>query len=198
MNTGNIDRFPVAQLPDRYTLARSAVYKRLEVLGIQSLKIGNKAFINAEQLALMDDLHAFVKDGGNAAEFVDMRGLAAQNSNNPASTGQSPGQSPDQSSNLAIPGMNQGLMGMLAGFAANMRPSTPADKYRFLEEAVRKGWRIPSSELAKLFGVKAQDVEQYRQSGFGESGFRFMPNGRSLSGETTWQITKDKGRGLQF
>ncbi|MCG8363989.1 MAG: hypothetical protein MJA27_11740 [Pseudanabaenales cyanobacterium] len=73
MGNGEIDRFPVSQLPARYILARSAVYTRLKALGVRPQKISNRAYVNAEQLRWMDDLHQFIQSGGTTAEFLERR-----------------------------------------------------------------------------------------------------------------------------
>ena len=88
MGNGEIDRFPVSQLPARYALVRSTLYTRRKALGVRSQKIGNRAYINAEQLKLMDDLHQFIQAGGTTAEFLDRRGLQQANT---ASSGLSSG-----------------------------------------------------------------------------------------------------------
>ena len=75
MSDSNIDRIPVNQLSDRYKLARSAVYKRMADLGIEREKIGNRAYVGAEQVALLDELHSFIGVGGNVAEFIARKGL---------------------------------------------------------------------------------------------------------------------------
>ena len=75
MGNGEIDRFPVSQLPARYNLARSAVYTRRKALDIRSHKIGNRAYVKAEQLRLLDDLHQFIQSGGTTAEFLERKGL---------------------------------------------------------------------------------------------------------------------------
>ncbi|MBD2057805.1 hypothetical protein H6F88_17560 [Oculatella sp. FACHB-28] len=48
-----VDSLPVAQLPDRYSIARSVLYNRLLELKIETEKRGNKAYVNAEQIELL-------------------------------------------------------------------------------------------------------------------------------------------------
>ncbi|PSB26222.1 hypothetical protein [Stenomitos frigidus] len=47
-----LDSFPVAQLTDRYNVARSNIYNRLQGLSIQPEKQGSKSVINADTLPL--------------------------------------------------------------------------------------------------------------------------------------------------
>ncbi len=80
MASSEIDKFPVSQLPSRYELARSAVYKRMEQLGIAPEKIGQRSYVNASELQLMDELHRFIGHGGSAAEFIEAKGLKQRKS----------------------------------------------------------------------------------------------------------------------
>ncbi|MDJ0707003.1 MAG: hypothetical protein QNJ46_27325 [Leptolyngbyaceae cyanobacterium MO_188.B28] len=75
MGNGEIDRFPVGKLPARYDLVRSTLYARRKALGVRPQKIGNRAYINAKELNLLDDLHQFIQAGGSTAEFLELRGL---------------------------------------------------------------------------------------------------------------------------
>lgn len=62
--------FQTNKLPERYGIARSVVYTRLEALRIKPDRLGNKSYINTDHLALMDDLNAHLKAGGKTEEFV--------------------------------------------------------------------------------------------------------------------------------
>ena len=65
-----IDRIPLSQLPSRYSIARSALYTRLKDLQIEPTKEGRKAYIDADQLQLLDDLHQHIQQGGITADFL--------------------------------------------------------------------------------------------------------------------------------
>ncbi len=67
--TTELDLIPVANLSDRYGVVRSNIYNRLSALKIEPEKQGNKAYINADQLALMDALDVHVKAGGKLSDF---------------------------------------------------------------------------------------------------------------------------------
>jgi hypothetical protein len=79
MSTDPLGRMPVNQLRDRYKLTRSVIYKRLKDLGIEREKIGNRAYLNREQLSLLDALHEFIQGGGTTAEFLFYRGFDPDN-----------------------------------------------------------------------------------------------------------------------
>jgi hypothetical protein len=59
-----IDRIPLSQLPSRYSIARSALYTRLKDLNIEPIKEGRKAYIDGQQLQLLDALHQHIQKGG--------------------------------------------------------------------------------------------------------------------------------------
>ncbi|WP_017301964.1 hypothetical protein [Nodosilinea nodulosa] len=52
-----VDELPLKSLPDRYGVARSQVYNRIKALGVKTIKRNQKAYVNADQLALLDQLH---------------------------------------------------------------------------------------------------------------------------------------------
>lgn len=68
----NFEKFPTSKLQERYGTARSAIYSRLNALRIKPARQdkGNKTYITNDQLQLMDDLNAHMKDGGKIEEFV--------------------------------------------------------------------------------------------------------------------------------
>jgi hypothetical protein len=179
MNSGEIDRFPLGQLSARYDgLARSAVYKRMDALGIKPLKVGNKGFVDGEQLAWMDELHAFLNAGGNTAEFLEKKGVA------PAATEASSGLS------AATPD----IFKLVATIAAQMRPpATQPDPFAYLEtleRSARNGWLLKTSELSYLLDLPVTEIERYYGDRFTEAGFVFTKAGFRSRGEVAWKVSK--------
>lgn len=68
-----MDFTEVKELQKRYKLSQSAVYSRLKSLKIIPSKEGRKAWLTAEQLQLMDELHAHIEAGGKIGKFVAAR-----------------------------------------------------------------------------------------------------------------------------
>ncbi len=64
-----IDNFPVSQLQSRYSIGKQAVYNRLDALGVKPFKEGNRSYITAMQLRLLDELHQHIAAGGTMADF---------------------------------------------------------------------------------------------------------------------------------
>ncbi|MBE9141041.1 hypothetical protein IQ254_28230 [Nodosilinea sp. LEGE 07088] len=189
MNPGEIDRYPVNQLQDRYSLARSAVYKRMEQLGIVPKKVGQRSYIGAQELTLMDELHVFINQGGSAAEFVEARGLRQQ----PGNHGNGNGQSNSGSDLATTPGDFGGLISaivseVLSRVGMGSEPD-PLKYFETLENAARNGWLLSTSELAALVDLSPQEVEGYGDR-FTEAGFVFSRAGYRKNREIAWKVTK--------
>lgn len=185
MNSGEIDRYPVSQLPDRYSLARSAVYKRMQELRIVPDKVGQRSYITAQQLQLMDELHVFINQGGSAAEFIEARGLRQR----PGNSGNSQSGS---GSDLAVnPNDFGGMMGAFAELMGRMgfgQPD-PMKYFETLENAAKNGWLPSTSELAELIDLSPREIESYGDRFF-EAGFVFSRAGYRKNGEIAWKVTK--------
>ena len=188
MSDGNVDRIPVNQLVSRYNLARSAVYRRLADLGIEREKIGNRAYINAEQLALLDELHEFIQIGGNVAEFIARKGLT--NSRRESSNNKTV-QSSDRSSALAFneADMIKLIRAIASEIASEMQPADPLAYYESLERAASRGWKLRTSELANLLELDPAEINSYGQT-FYEAGFVFSRSGYRSGGEVAWKVSK--------
>ncbi|MGF1570505.1 MAG: hypothetical protein ACFCVD_20925 [Nodosilinea sp.] len=190
MNPSEIDRFPVNQLQDRYELARSAVYKRMDQLGIAPARVGPRSYLNAQQLQLMDQLHAFIGNGGTATEFVEARGLG-QKQNGQQDNRQ--GQPPNGSALTNAPGDVGGFIGAIVSGVVNRLGGTPEpDPMRYfetLESAAKNGWLPSTSELASLLDLPPQEIERSGDSFF-EAGFIFRRAGYRKNGEIAWRVTK--------
>ncbi|MEL6160114.1 MAG: hypothetical protein AAFQ40_06445 [Cyanobacteria bacterium J06623_5] len=193
MSSGNIDRIPVNQLSDRYKLARSAVYKRMADLGIEREKIGNRAYVSAAQVALLDELHNFIGVGGNVAEFIARKGL--DRPGNSASAGSS-GQPSGQSSGLALSqdDMVKLISAIAAEMSAQLQPALaqsvdPLAYYESLEKAASRKWKLRTSELAALLKLSPTEIDRYDPS-FKEAGFIFTRAGYRSGGEVAWLVSK--------
>ncbi len=185
MDSNPIDRLPVSQLPARYNLVRSAIYTRLEALGIEPERVGNRSYVNAEQLRLLDNLHEFIQAGGTTAEFLESRGLPKRKELSGLSSGSSSG--------LSSPNDLSQLFNALNEFAARFQPALPpADRLAYfekLENAARNGWLLRTSELAELLGLPMAEIQLYGDR-FSEAGFVFTRAGYRAGGEIAWRVSK--------
>jgi hypothetical protein len=197
MDDNSLDRLPVSQLPDRYRLARSAVYNRMEALGIETEKVGNKAYVNANQLRLLDNLHEFIQAGGTTAEFIDSRGLQRRRD-----SGRDSGRENNGASGLSI-GSSTGQSGgqldisqffsALSDFASKLQPARPEpDRLAYfekLERAAETGWLLRTSEIADLLNLSVAEMQLYGDR-FSEAGFVFTKAGYRAGGEIAWRVSK--------
>ncbi|MBE9077072.1 hypothetical protein IQ241_07140 [Romeria aff. gracilis LEGE 07310] len=187
MSNGELDRLPVSQLPARYELARSAVYTRMGALGIQPQKVGNRSFVNAQQVGLLDELHRFINSGGTTAEFIDRMGIAQ--------SGKNPGQSPNLSSGLSVtpPDIVGLVRAIMAEMSSRFQPPSPEPDplayYRALEEVAQKGWQLKTSEVAYLLDLPPKEIERFDYQ-FYEAGFVFTRAGYRSGGEVAWRVSK--------
>lgn len=188
MNNGEIDRIQVSQLIERYDLVKSAVYKRLEALGIEPEKIGNKSFVNAAQIRILDELHEFINRGGTTAEFLELKGFQKSRELPPdPPSGTSSGLSTTQSDLL------QFMSAFAAEFAARFQPNTasadPLAYFEKLEKAVHAGWLPSTSELSSLLNIPTSEILKYGDR-FSEAGFVFTRAGYRANGEVAWKVSK--------
>lgn len=179
-----IDRLPVSQLSNRYNIVRSAVYNRLEALNIRPERIGNKAYVNAEQLQLLDELHQFIQAGGTTAEFQERRGIQKETE---ASAGLSSGLSTIQ------PDIIQLVSAIAAQFASKLQAPSPEPNplayLETLEQAARNGWLLKTSEVAYLLDLRPSEIASYGDR-FAEAGFFFTRAGYRAGGEVAWRVSK--------
>ena len=185
-----IDRIPLSQLPNRYGIARSALYTRLKDLQIEPIKEGKKAYIDAPSLQLLDELHEHIQGGGTTNEFLKQKASK--------STGQSRTDDRTQQEGLIVqdsPGQitlqPSGLVSLVEAIVKRLLPKTGSrlSYLRELEEACEKGWLLSTSELADLLGLSAKTLAAYGQH-FEDAGFVFTRAGTRKGGEIAWAIDK--------
>ncbi|MEM8542640.1 MAG: hypothetical protein AAGF66_01435 [Cyanobacteria bacterium P01_H01_bin.119] len=183
MSSGDIDRLPVSQLPERYNLARSAVYKRMEMLGIKPERVGNRAYVAAPQVQQMDALHIFINQGGTTAQFLEQRGI-----------NQDAEFTEEASSELTLTPQNLvGLVRAIASeIASQINPALPpADPYAYLEKldlASRRRWQLSTAEISDLLDLAPEQFQTFDQ--FQDAGFVFTKAGYRRNGDLAWRVSK--------
>ena len=68
-----VESFPVAELPRRYGIGRSVVYKRLHGLGIHPQQQDRRSYVDGDQLKLLDDLDEHIRRDGTITSFVEQQ-----------------------------------------------------------------------------------------------------------------------------
>ena len=165
MSEAELFDYPIKDLPDRYSVARSAVYVRMKRLNITPHTQGNRSYINASQLDLMDDLHEFLTEDSSRTIDDFLRSLSAVEVMQqvfPATrqlarqqTGHLKGQSFPELEYK--PGSN----------AAQLR-----ERFEFLDRASSRGWLLSTSDLALLIGLEPASVVKHDE--LSRWGFTFI------------------------
>jgi hypothetical protein len=191
MNSTELDLMPVASLSDRYKVARSNVYNRLSALQIEPEKQSGKAFINADQLAQMDQLDQHLKTGGTLGDFPGAGGndLSYRPMGQVEKSYRTQDKMPDlsQPMALAMGGMVEAIAAKIYDLMVIQTPqlSDPLANLRTLEEAYQNKWLLSSSQLAPLLGLKGLPSGE----AFQRHGFIFTRSGKN-GVESAWKITK--------
>jgi hypothetical protein len=151
----------------------------MKTLGIKPQKIGGKAFYDVGQVEQLDELHEFIQRGGNAAQFVELRGISPQSPKGEESTGLTSGQGD--------------LLSMFKQMLPFLKPSAPEpdplEYFEKLEQAYQNQWLLSTSELANLLGISVAEIKQYGDR-FQEAGFVFRQSGYRAGGELAWRVSK--------
>ncbi|MCY7282864.1 MAG: hypothetical protein LH679_05350 [Cyanobacteria bacterium CAN_BIN43] len=201
MSDAQLDSFPVSELQHRYKIVRSAVYTRLEALNIKSEKQRGRAYVNGDQLKLLDALHDHLEKGGTTSEFVASLADSGQQHLSRGQIEKSSGQqdlSSGQVGQFAITEQHSALAGLIEAIASRLMPMIasqlkpapdPLASLRGLEEAYRNTWLLSTSELAQLLKLSPKTVRSYGDQ-FEDAGFVFTRAGTRKRGEVAWKISK--------
>lgn len=191
-----IDSLTIKDFESRYNIARSNVNNRLSGLKGKGYDMdpekgeGGKNVYNADQIALMDQLHDHLKAGGTIATFP-----AAGSQTNLSYVSQDSEQlsyrTQDTNQFQPIPppanfGLTDFSDAIALKVAALLQPPTTDTlaNLRQLQEACDRGWLLSSSQLAPLVGLKTLHGKAFERFGF-----RFMKVGRNGS-QGAWRVEK--------
>jgi DNA-binding Lrp family transcriptional regulator len=185
-----IDHLPLSQLASRYNITRPALNKRLKALQIEPSKEGQEAYVSAQQLQQLDELHEHIQRGGTAHEFLKLRKEAASSS---ALVYDAPGQIlPTQAGTWVA-----AIEAVVETVVKRLMPARGSrlSYLRELEEACEKGWLLSTSEVADLLGLSPKTITNYGQE-FEDAGFVFTRAGTRKRGEIAWAIDKSSPMGV--
>ncbi len=159
----------IQELCDRYGLkSRKAIYDRLNALGIQLAKDGNKSFATPDQVEVLDELNQHLINGGTLKNFTP---LAIVETVTP-------------SLNTVTPSLNNDTLTLaIIDYLANLNQRSPLDNYRDLEEAALKNWVLSSAHVEKLLGVKPKGES------FTRGNWKVVKAGK-LGNQTGWRVEK--------
>jgi len=175
--------FPIKQLPERYGLARSAVYVRMKRLNITPHTQGNRSYINANQLDLLDDLHDFLCEDSSRTIDDFLKNLSAVELTPQALslTGQLARQQTGHLPGQPLPEFSY----KPESYAAQLR-----ERFEFLERASSRGWLLSTSDLAQLIGLEPTTVVRHEQ--LSRWGFTFVKCTERTGREVNWAVQRPK------
>lgn len=161
---------PIAELLERYQLkTRQSLYNRINALGLEPARKGNKVMFNDEAVKLLDQLDEHLDEGGNLDNFVPPSEVTAVGSSiEPVAA---------ESDLLPFDPAMMALMQLMES------RRSPLDNLRDLEDAVSYGWLLTTTQIEKLLGVKPRGDQFDRQ------GFLFSRQGKA-GREAQWSVTK--------
>lgn len=192
----SIDLIPLAQLPSRYGIARSNLYNRIKDLKIESVKQGRKALINAEQLELLDGLHAHLERGGTTLGFIQLLKKQGYQLTHDSTVNSSVSYSEDLNHSEPTISLNStALVNVIETVIETViKRIVPQSTRRLtyleeLESAYQNGWLLSTSEVSDLLGLTSKTIASYGQE-FSDAGFVFARCGTRKGGEIAWSIDK--------
>ena len=189
-------------LRDRYNLnSRKSLYSRLNGLGITLAKKGNKSYATEEQIALLDQQNEHIKNGGTIDNFepvkiaeVTVHNTATeQNGNTDIS---SLAETTLQSTQLQItPELLENVVEAIStAIASKMTPPSPLWFMAELERARASDWKLTTSQVKDLIGVKPTCKKGKKT--FKRGSFIFVKSGR-IGSETAWKVMKEADDGYK-
>ncbi|NET29504.1 hypothetical protein [Okeania sp. SIO1I7] len=192
MNTKqNIKQSKVMKVPEllaRYNLnSRAALYNRLKALRMRYKRDeNNKAFVNEEQLEVLDMLHQHLMEGGKLSNFVRNSPVSVISPYNEQLTVQSSeqisGQSTVQETSSFI------LLEKLVGaIASNFNAKSPLKVHQDLAEAEAAGFLLTTNEVEEVVGRKPRKMKGSDSCQVG--GWRFVNVGKA-GNKLLWKVQK--------
>jgi hypothetical protein len=172
--------YPIRELPERYGIARSAIYVRMKRLNITPHTQGNRSYINANQLELLDDLHDFLAEdsGRNIDDFLRSLNTFEITQQAFPLTGQL---TPQQTRHLGGQSFPE-LQYQQESHAAQLR-----ERFELLDRAATRGWLLSTSDVALLIGLEPSSVVRHEE--LSRWGFTFVKCVERTGREVNWAVT---------
>ncbi len=172
--------YPIRELPERYGIARSAVYVRMKRLNITPHTQGNRSYINANQLELLDNLHDFLAEdsGRNIDDFLRSLNAVEVTQRAFPLTGQL---TPQQTRHIQGQSFPE-LQYQLEGHATQLR-----ERFELLDRAATRGWLLSTSDVALLIGLEPSSLVRHQE--LSRWGFTFVKCVERTGREVNWAVT---------
>jgi hypothetical protein len=168
-----INKFPVKDLPNRYSVGRTALYARFIAANITPEKDGTRSYISGEELAELDRLDSHLKTGGKLEDFQPVNNQSLVVSQESAVNG-----TPRSADNFTE------ALQLVEAIARHFQQQRdPLENYKALIFAAEQSLILPNSKVLELLGVKPNGKEFERGS------FKFIRAGK-IGGQSGWKVEK--------
>jgi hypothetical protein len=171
-----INKFPVKDLPNRYSVGRTALYARFTAANITPEKDGTRSYISGEELEELDRLDSHIKTGGKLEDF--------QPANNQSLV---VSQSQESAVNEVAPrsadNFNETLQLVEAIARHFQQQRDPLQHYAALERAIANSWLLSTAEVRSLISTKPHGDR------FQHGSFIFVRAGK-IGAQAAWKVLK--------
>jgi hypothetical protein len=192
----------ILELCDRFSITKRALYNRFDAVKIKpQIGADNKAYVTPAQLAILDDLSAHLKAGGNLKNYTPVSPVAKQSevttTHREVETTPKEEVSKDvtyqelqaQELQQRSPGAELGILGTsevvttlveVLG-AISKKLHDPLKKHEQLKQAAVEGWILTTSEIEEVIGVKPSGDSYVRGN------WKFVRRGK-IGRESAWEV----------
>jgi hypothetical protein len=185
----NIDRASVVSLMNKYGIKKTTFYERLKRLGITPTKEGHRAYLNAEEIILMDRLHEHLKNGGslNSFKYNNDKKVTKENSDKTFILEDRSDVKHEQliSAILMVSAkISQDVSAAIAN-ALNEKTQTVFEEQLCLDLVAEKKWVLPTSKISEIIGKKARGKQPiYRGN------WEIIPTSKKIGREKGWIVKR--------
>lgn len=168
-------KYTIDELTKRYEISRPALYKRIKATKIQIKKDGNKSYLLAEDIEILDDLAQYLQKGGNMSTFVPTTSTTIHQDESVKS-------SLNTVNSLVITDetINQSLNSVKPVI---IKVHNPIEHWEKLEKAVNSKYYLSTKEVRELLGTSPRGSEWIRGS------FKFIKVGK-IGNQSAWKVER--------
>lgn len=167
-----INKFPVKDLPNRYSVGRTALYARFTAANITPAKDGTRSYISGEELEELDRLDSHIKTGGKLEDFQPTNNQSLVVSQESAVNG-----------TPTADNFNETLQLIEAIARHFQQQRDPLQHYAALERAIASGWLLSTAEVRSLISTKPHGDR------FQHGSFVFVKSGK-IGAQAAWRVAK--------
>ncbi len=187
-STPDVDQ-SISELLTRYKITKPALYTRFKGLGIDTFKVGRKAYVKSEDVELLDKLDQHIHNGGTIADFVHVNQSSSQlskaSSQELTETSESIPVSQSEGWRSSLPLLVNSLADAIAQKITP--PTDPLAELFALEKAYEKRWILSTSQLGSILKLNTKTLIRYQS--FDRHGFTFTRSGQ-VGAEIGWRVGK--------